>query len=438
MKTGCYYLPCLLISVALGCGDHRSKRPDAGDHVSDVVDGSPDDSDSACSVPGALDPGFGSAGVTTIFGLVQDKFAWLSGVKIDSAARIVAVGFFVDGGRSCVVARLLPDGTLDQTFGAGGIVRQTIGATECWYSDVVLQADGKIVAVGSIDGQTYPRGLIVRYLANGTIDPTFGEDGFVLSPPFPDPATVLMAVALDTEQRIVVTGGAYSGPISEEVYTYLTRRHLSDGTLDPSFGVGGIAEEPFRNGFDTASDITIQSSGRILVNGTANTTATTNVDAKFGIVGYTPNGTKDADFGTNGVVFVDGQGTGIAVDLEDRAVAVGSHLQQAVLPLLRDDGTVEATHVDPAVESGYTRIAIDAVGRQVAIGTQGATQAVLARYVNGTRDPTFGADGFAMQLPLPGVRWGLDVAVQPDGRIVTIGRYGDNDHIDVYVARYCP
>ncbi|MBX3161185.1 MAG: hypothetical protein KF773_34810 [Deltaproteobacteria bacterium] len=435
--------------LALGCGSPPGGRVDdaaPGDAPEDgardgTPDGTPDGATPSCLTSGMLDASFGSGGVTTFRGLVPNEVFGLGSVKIDAESRIVATGSFLQGARSCVLVRLLPDGSLDPSFGSGGIVRQSFGSAngECWYFDAALQADGKIVVVGLLDPHTSTRGIVVRYLPDGALDLAFGQDGLVVSSP--EPTSDFTAVAVDAQQRIVVAGMLTSGPIFEEVSTYLTRRYLPDGSPDPAFGVDGTAEEPFRNGSDAAFDLAIQASGRILVVGEASTSPNTAIGHQLAIVGYTPDGSKDPTFGANGLVFVDGAGAGIARDAQDRIVAVGMNflLEEAVVPVLREDGTVEATIVDPQVPSGYTSVEFDASGRYVAVGTTGAARPVLARYTAGGRDLTFGTNGVAADLPLPGtLQEGHDLAIQADGRIVIVGDYGFGDRGDGYVARYCP
>ena len=81
------HLGCLLLFAA--------QRAGLGFGGDDAPAALPEGTESTCSA-GSLDTTFGSSGVTTIFGLMQDRFAWFSGVKIDSASRIVASGFFME------------------------------------------------------------------------------------------------------------------------------------------------------------------------------------------------------------------------------------------------------------------------------------------------------------------------------------------------------
>lgn len=120
--------------------------------------------------PGYLDRGFGNAGkVTTAF-----NFASAVGVALQSKGRIVAAGN--DSPWRAVLARYLPDGRLDRSFGIGGKV---YGTTNLRALAIAIQLDDRIVVAGSscvtICGFT-----VVRYMPNGSLDTSFDGDGKVI------------------------------------------------------------------------------------------------------------------------------------------------------------------------------------------------------------------------------------------------------------------
>ncbi len=136
---------------------------------------------------------------------------------------------FVGGGSENGVAlfRCNSDGTLDTSFGDGGVVVQ--GPSNGWVTsegkiqDIVVQPDGKILAVGA----TYQGdGFIDRFHADGTVDAGFGQGGAIRSP-----ETNISDVVVLPDGRIVAT----SAPDFQEVLT----RYRTDGSLDPTFGNKG-------------------------------------------------------------------------------------------------------------------------------------------------------------------------------------------------------
>src|SRR5687768_8077944 len=77
-----------------------------------------------------------------------------------------------------VASALAADGSLDPTFGTGGKVMTDFGSTDEGLA-VALQSDGKIVVVGkSYDGSNFDFAL-ARYNSDGSLDTTFGTNGRV-------------------------------------------------------------------------------------------------------------------------------------------------------------------------------------------------------------------------------------------------------------------
>jgi uncharacterized delta-60 repeat protein len=191
-------------------------------------------------------------------------FSAANGVTIQGDGRIIAAGvvdFF-----GFAIARYNRNGTLDSSFGNGGQVSTTVGAGEGGANAVVVQANGKIVAAGSTDqphegGDTYgpSKFAIVRYRADGTLDPTFGHSGKVKTR-FGTGGSGANGVALDHGQ-IVAAG--YSGGITR----FALARYELDGTLDASFGNGGKVTTAFKQGETMAKGVIAQPNGDIVAAG---------------------------------------------------------------------------------------------------------------------------------------------------------------------------
>ena len=105
-------------------------------------------------------------------------------VKVLVDGKILIVGLCVDLslGKDGYIARLNADGTLDTTFGSlsTGVVRLDIDGLDDLFVNVLVQPDGKIVAIGESAGSLNVRTLIVRLSANGVLDTTFGQSGIRL------------------------------------------------------------------------------------------------------------------------------------------------------------------------------------------------------------------------------------------------------------------
>ena len=180
-------------------------------------------------------------------------------------------------------------GDLDPSFGGTGLVAQQLGDNTGegdFAFGVAAQPDGKTVVVGVASKTGLVAGGMVRYLVDGTPDPSFGSGGKVV-----DPAFVPQAVAIQPDGKIVAVGAALSGANS----TYAFVRYLPNGSLDPSFGAGTGKASVLVNPTDNqqrAQAIAIQPDGKIVAAGRTNDGA--------GIVRLNGDGTPDPTFDGDG------------------------------------------------------------------------------------------------------------------------------------------
>jgi uncharacterized delta-60 repeat protein len=133
---------------------------------------------------GRGDPAFGSGGkMTTLVG----SFSLASALVLQPDGKLLmggraSVGVFspdTPAGIDLLLARFLPDGQLDTSFGAGGIVTTDFGASE-EATDLVLEPDGTIVVMGlSTEQSPFGVPFLVRYQVDGRLDATFGSGGRV-------------------------------------------------------------------------------------------------------------------------------------------------------------------------------------------------------------------------------------------------------------------
>jgi len=196
-------------------------------------------------------------------------------------------------------------GQLDPGFGRDGKVT-TDFAGHAGASAVVVQ-DGKLVAAGSATSGTGVDVALARYRRDGTLDPTFGIGGKV---------TTDIAGAFDEARalvvqdgRLVVAGFTFTGEFSSGNFALARYRH--DGDLDPTFGTGGKVVTDFAGSFDEADALVVQG-GTLVAGGTAFTGSTSD----FALARYRQNGTLDPTFGTGGKATTDFAGG------EDRAEAL--------------------------------------------------------------------------------------------------------------------
>jgi uncharacterized delta-60 repeat protein len=400
----------------------------------------------ASAAPGDLDPVFGTGGkVTTDFG---GGFADAYAVARQRDGKIVAVGHTtVAVGDDFALARYRPDGSLDTTFGVGGTVTTDFFGVFDHANAVAIQRDGRIVAAGSAFSGSLPGRddfALARYRTDGSLDPSFGVGGKVTTSI--SQFSRAWAVAVQRDGRILAAGFA-SG-------RFALARYTRDGTLDPSFGTAGIVTTDVPGGDEEIFGLAVQREGRIVVAGFAS--------GDFALARYRPDGTLDPSFGTGGIVTTDFGGfayaSAVALQPGGRIVAVGRAVSTAIpgdddfaLARYRRDGTLDATFgtdgrvttdfggVDEAFAVGLQRN-----GRIVAAGTtySGSTNNdfALARYRrDGTLDATFGTGGRVTTDIAGSFDRARAVLVQPDGRIVAAGRasigIGDQFALTRYLDR---
>jgi uncharacterized delta-60 repeat protein len=251
---------------------------------------------------GALDTaGFGTSGTGGIV-RTPTPTGWTAAsataIAVQTDNKIVVAALAVDatGNTGIVLLRYNPDGTLDKTgFGASnGFVTATIGPGSVTDTcAVALQGTNIIVAGGSSDGNV----VLYRYLTTGLVDATFGNSGkasTLIGPPARSPA-----IAFQSGKIIVATGTS-----TDQVVL----RYSADGLLDPTFGdVGtpGKVVTDINGAVNYANAVAVQSNGKIVVAGHANLTDST---SDISLVRYTVDGALDTSFNASGVVTTDLKG----------------------------------------------------------------------------------------------------------------------------------
>lgn len=329
---------------------------------------------------GDLDPTFGDAGtvVTPIAGGNGDE---ARSVAIQENGRIVVAG--TDSWRKFALVRYRPDGRLDHTFGGDGIVRTdfTPGDDVAW--DMAIQPDGRIVAIGGA-GFGQLGFLLARYRRDGVLDPSFGDDGTIVTR---YRGANARAVVLQPNGRIVVAGYNSRG--------LALARYRSDGRLDGSFSGNGRIGPVVWGIF--ALSVALQPDGRIVVGGDYDIFA-------FGLARFRSDGRLDRSFGGDGVVREEVDG----------------------------------------VEQGASGIVIQPNGRIVATGSSGPHEygdptiprfVLIRRLRDGSRDTSFGVQGEVATFFDGGAR-AHGSAVDLEGRIVVVGGAGEGTIGRFALARY--
>lgn len=368
----------------------------------------------AYAAPGGVNLSFGSAGV--VMTPVPNASVRPGTVVADKAGRLLVAGRGQTSGSPaksiCILARYLPDGQLDTSFGpnrTGVIESYADAAFESGFETVRIDSKNRIVVGGRTPfGKTYTF-AIARYLEDGTLDRSFGERG-IAHTVFADTVQASVeAIAFDSEDRVIASGVTYK---TSGVYSSVLLRYKEHGHLDKNFGDSGIVLLPDVG--DYAMSVEVDSKDRVLVagEGYSGSGMTTFVNR------YLEDGAPDTSFGTSGkfsMLFDSWIVHAFALDASDRPIIGRSDSSSGGFTIIR---LTKSGALDPTLGGGagyvttpigatptenlLVSVAIDSGGRILAGGgVSYPGDGALVRYLpSGTLDATFGSGGIAI-LPTP-------------------------------------
>ncbi len=221
---------------------------------------------------GTLDSSFGSNGLGfyPTYDIANERFH-AQGMEIQPDGKILLAGTYLDStlGATFAVLRFNANGTIDNTFGNGGMFYTAVSNNNLCYA-MSLQPDGKIILAGQVSNNTtykFHIGLL-RLSSSGTFDTGFGIGGKVITS-FGNFDDMAQTMQLQADGKIIV-GGAYNLNYSPNQNTgdFALLRYNADGTLDSAYGRHGIITTHFLNN-DMAYSSAIQPDGKIVLAGVA-------------------------------------------------------------------------------------------------------------------------------------------------------------------------
>jgi uncharacterized delta-60 repeat protein len=298
---------------------------------------------------GTLDTTFSLDGkLTTDFGSTKEGAV---AVAIQPNGRIVVAGTTYNNTSNAnfALARYTTNGALDTTFSLDGKLTTDFGTNRDILTDIALQANGKIVAVGSIPAAPrLPTNFaLARYNGDGALDTTFSGDG-KQSTDFFGSVDRAEGVAIQADGKIVVAG--YTHAFQSNTRDFALARYNGNGSLDDGtandstpadeFGTNGRVNTNFFGKHDTAYDVAIQSDGKIVAAGSATFFNFRNID--FAVARYNSNGMIDTTFSedgraTTGFAFnaSDEEVQAVAIQADGKIVVAGT-LDKKVAPFDND------------------------------------------------------------------------------------------------------
>lgn len=364
---------------------------------------------------GTLDRAFGQDGTMVLGSGTRDTINAALG---SPSGQVIAVGTTsVAEGSAFLLVRLTHDGALDPSFGEHGRVVTSVGAghAEAWAA--AWSADGRLVVVGSAGGgeRADPDIALARYLPDGTLDPTFGRDGIVVHK-VGTGADTAFAVAVDTRSRPLVAGQCgRPDPTANTRGTACIVRYQAGGGVDPTFGVEGVRRLPIGEEVESLRGIVVDERGGVVASGyRAYSTAN-----ELTLFRLSDDGRVDDDFGDLGSTTYRGRGFSDAFALSlqgDRILVAGFTAdpdgsdKDVLLAGFSADGRLDpkfgdrgvtATPIGPGDDVAFALAAgSDAIVVAAYAFNGGHNDAAMARYsVDGALDRSFG-DGGTLTVPV--------------------------------------
>jgi uncharacterized delta-60 repeat protein len=338
-------------------------------------------------------------------------------------------------------------GSLDSSFGSGGIVTTAIGLDANGGGVVAVQSDGKVVQAGHCKNGTAMDFCLARYNADGSLDAGFGTSGKVMvASPGTGTRAIVRGIALQSDGKIVVAGQCGNGSDFP-----CAMRFNADGSVDTGFG--GSGRVLVSTGMNTGGvyRVLVQSDGGILLAGGCTNAANQN---RFCLIRLLSSGTLDAGFGAaaTGVVMVTvgststSHASGMALQSDGKPVLAGECQNGGVSLFCMARFTVAGdldssfgtggTLIDSVLSGNHYVFAIAALpsGRLLVSGScQNNSLPVISKLCavrynsDGSIDGSFGSLGKVAWEISPGAS---DITLQGDGKIVTVGTVsggaGDN------------
>lgn len=335
-------------------------------------------------------------------------------------------------------------GDLDLSFDRDGLVNTNISAPVQFENidDIAIQANGKIIAAGVLNYDTYSKIALARYHADGSLDKTFSGDGKLITN-FREDSVLTAGVAVQPNGKIVLSGSV----CKRDGFMVLScdlmlARYMPNGTLDTTFSGNGWLRLDEEGDNGSHGGLAVLGNGKIVVAGYVPTNGTDMVVYRF-----LPNGNLDTTFDGDGRVIINFTAGDVPKDLaildNGKIMILGqtntgnfTNNFDFALARLNANGSLDSTFGaggkqianfgDQDIPSGMS---IQPNGKIVVVGHRSnesnIEHIIVARYkTNGILDSTFNGTGKMIFQILPPYSSGYlapDVIVQSDGGIIIAG-----------------
>lgn len=331
----------------------------------------------AYTMNGSLDPTFDGDGKKLI-----KVEATAMDVITQSDGKIILGGFNTD---NFFILRLNTNGTLDTSWGGTGMVETDLTGTWERITTLVLQSDGKVIA-GGYSGTNVNDLTVARYTTTGTLDTTFGLNGFLNVDLQAGGSERIEGMSIQSDDKILLAGSSSSAATGEDGFII---RLTKDGLYDNTFNNKGYLLIDF-GGNESLSDVVLQPDNKIIASGVKN-------QGRSGVFRFNTDGSYDTTFGISG--FAD-------TNIDMWSASIAYHIPSSKI-----------------IVFGYT---YGMPSRDFAISTFDKT---------GEKDLCFGTNGLArLDINNTSEDYANKGVLQPDGKLLITGAYTNNEAF--VIARY--
>jgi uncharacterized delta-60 repeat protein len=373
------------------------------------------------------DPTFGSAGVANLLAVNQPGgiFRRVREVEPGPAGTVWVHYRDLAGPEQyecealSYLARYLPDGSLDTSFGVGGFapIASPIG---CRYPTLSVDRQLRPLVTWTSDGgsQAPSTMAIARYTTAGGLDPTFGSGGVVLLT-IPCPGGSGADPHSDSEGNLLLSFGCRAdesarGWMGSPFQSYLARL-LADGALDTGFGSGGFLTLPQEAGWEPPVVAAVEVDGSAILSQT--TQYVTGVPQRSRLLRLRPDGVFASGYQLKAerslrrvaalaAPRIPEEVTDFVLRPDRDLVVSGRSDRGGWVATLRHDGSLERGFSD----DGYRRfpvhiqyIAADPRERLFALGDESRRLTFFRLLADGSRDRSVGGrEGQCLGMLAPG------------------------------------
>lgn len=395
---------------------------------------------SAAAAPGSLDPTFGTGGIAAAD---LDGNDFPAAIALQPDGKIVVAGTgSVTGDSHFTIARFNSNGLLDPTFDGDGEKTVTIATTTYnGGNDVAIQPDGGILVAGLVQlGGIYTADAVIRLTPTGALDGSFGGLGYFWGGAY-------SSGPIATRLKVLPDGGFLLGEYemsgAQDVLVY---RASKTGSIDGGFGTGGLARLDWGANASYLTGLDVDANGRIVVGGDYMSASNGRNDV---IQMLTPGGTVEAGFAGGGRFEPQYAGEQNLADVHFAA-------DGKIVYAFSEGGVVSVNRLTPGGsfdptfgQGGSTTFkaggqstvalatAVQPDGKVIVTGRSftplGHAMFTTRFTAAGIADESFGPAGTQLILPSPAARNGVDIAVQPDAKILVAA---DETKLSNTVVRY--